>query len=253
LVTPRPPEAHQAVSVILPSYNERENIAEAIARIEDALGPRLLEIIVVDDDSPDGTWELVQGLNDPQVVLIHRTRERGLASAIAEGTRRARGGVVAWMDCDLGLPPEDLPRLVDQLDRYDVAMGSRFVGDGKDLRPKLSATLSYAINVFAWIVLGSHIRDYTSGFIAVRKSVLDAIPISPKGFGEYFIEFIHRCHRRGFKIIEVPYVYRDRSRGVSKSFGSGWTIARLGWQYGVRVLQIRFDSAREPGPEGKTR
>ena len=95
----------ETVSVILPSYNERDNIVEAINRISKSLGDQLLEIIVVDDDSPDKTWSLVKDLNYEKVHLIHRKEDKGLASALAAGVEKSSGNIVVWLDCDLGIPP----------------------------------------------------------------------------------------------------------------------------------------------------
>src|SRR3989344_9613079 len=122
------------VSVVLPSYNERENIIEAIDRISKAVGIHLKEIIIVDDNSTDGTWQLAEEYNHPKVRLIRRMNEKGLASALARGVEEAKGNLVVWMDCDLGLPPEDIPRLLAPLPEHDVVIGSRYVPGGKDNR-----------------------------------------------------------------------------------------------------------------------
>ena len=233
-------EGHR-VSVVLPSYNERENISEAVERISKSLGDQLHEIIVVDDNSPDETWKVVEGLNNPQVQLIRRMEEKGLASALADGVAAAKGNVVVWMDCDLGLPPEDIPRLVEKLDKYDVAIGSRYTEGGKDLRPKIRAAISTVLNWYSGMLLGFAVRDYTSGFVAVKKPVLDEVRWSRKGFGEYFIEFAHRSRKKGFKIVEVGYVFKDRTEGKSKSSGIR-TMLKYGSQYGMKVFMLRMEN-----------
>jgi dolichol-phosphate mannosyltransferase len=235
-----PHERRSEVSVVLPSYNERQNIAEAIERIHRSLGDQLREIIVVDDDSPDGTWRIVQELHHPRYRVIRRIGARGLASALARGTREATGRIVVWMDCDLGIPPEEIPRLVRQMDRYDVAIGSRYAPGGEDRRPRFRAFLSVLINVFARLVLGGRIRDYTSGFIAIRREALQAVPLVPEGFGEYFMDLVYRCRRRGFKITEIGYVYSTRKGGVSKLDERLSVLLRYGFRYGLAVLQIRL-------------
>ena len=128
--TPPPP----SVSVVLPTYNEAGNILDLIDAIERALATNLLEIIVVDDNSPDGTWRLVgeRAAKDAKVRLLHRTSERGLTTAIQAGIRQARGDVVCWMDCDFSHPPGTLPRLVANLDSgYDLVVGSRYVAGAR--------------------------------------------------------------------------------------------------------------------------
>ena len=230
-----------SVSVVLPTYNEKETIAEAIRRLSSALGGRLLEIIVVDDNSPDGTWKLVQELDHPKVRLIRRTDERGLASAIARGVKEAEGDAVVWMDCDLGLPPEDVPRLVERLSDADVVVGSRYVAGGRDTRHWLRAFISWIFNFYASIILGFGVRDYTSGFVAAKKSVTDAVPLSTEGFGEYCAEFIYRCRKKGFRVAEVGYIYRYRKAGTSKLDSNLWNFLRMGMNYGWRILKIRME------------
>lgn len=233
---------NHSVSVILPSYNERDNIEEAIERISRSLGQGLLEIIVVDDDSPDQTWKVVEGMHHPQVRLIRRTKEKGLSSALADGINYSKGNIVVWLDCDLGLSPEDIPNLVNQLGTYDVAIASRYVKGGKDPRPPLRVFLSIMINLFSALVLGFRVRDYTSGFCAAKKEVLKTISFSRQGFGEYFIEFAYKCQKNKLKIVEVPCIYRVRPGGVSKSDGNMITLLKLGWDYGLKVLRLRFGS-----------
>ena len=229
----------EKVSVILPSYNERDNIVGAVARIEETLGDRLLEVIVVDDDSPDRTWEVVSNLENAKVKLIRRENERGLASALALGVKSSRGKIVAWLDCDLGVPPEVIGQLVKQLVLHDVAIASRFAVGGEDKRAPWIVFCSYMINKFAQLLLGSELKDYTSGVIALKRSVLDEVSIDPRGFGEYFIEFAYKCMRKGFSVVEVGYCYTDRATGSSKSNESLLTFLRLGIHYVIKVLSIR--------------
>ena len=232
------------VSVILPSYNESESICEAIDRITIALGDRLSEIIVVDDNSPDGTSDIVNAISNPKICLITRTNERGLASAIKTGVELASGNFIVWLDCDLGIHPEEIPRLVEKLSHNDLAIGSRYLPTGEDQRPVWRSSLSYLLNWFAQQFLGSGITDYSSGFIAVRKEVLDLVEINPTGvFGEYFIEFVYKCKKNGLRIVEIPYSYYDRPRGISKSSDTILTVVKLGWAYGLRIIALRFYSS----------
>lgn len=228
------------VSVIFPSYNESENIVEAIKRVSKSLGRQLYEVIVVDDNSPDETWKIVQELKNPKVRVIRRMKERGLASAIARGVKESRGKVIVWLDCDLGIPPEVIPRLVEKLKSCDVAIGSRYVKGGKDTRQKWRSMLSIMINVFASLVLGFYIKDHTSGFIAVREKVFKKVSLSDRGFGEYFVEFMYKCAKNNFRIAEVGYVYKNRKGGISKSDGNILTLLRYGFQYGFKIIKLRL-------------
>lgn len=232
--------ARVTVSVILPSYNERENMPEAIERITRVLGDQLLEIIVIDDDSPDRTWEAVEHLRNPRCRLVRRMDKRGLASALADGTRTAKGDVVVWLDCDLGIPPEDILKLIAHVPQYDVAVGSRYVPGGTDARPRWRALLSYAFNLYARIVLGYPFWDWTSGFAATKREVLEQNPLSNRGFGEYFIQWVYGCFRKGFTVIEVPYRYGLRKEGVSKTDGNLLVFLRLGLFYAWRVILVRL-------------
>ena len=229
------------VSVILPSYNERENIEEAIDRISKALGDQLLEIIVVDDDSPDETWRLVKELNHEKVNLIHRTEENGLASALAAGVSSSKGETVVWLDCDLGIPPEEIITLIDRLNIFDVSIGSRYVKNGSDSRAKWITFSSTLINKFAQLMLSKEVKDYTSGFVAVKRKVVDHIKINPQGFGEYFIEFVYRCIQEEYKIIEVGYSYGDRKGGVSKSTDNFLVFLKLGLSYILKIMSLAYN------------
>ena len=153
---------------MLPTYNERDNIGPLIESILATLD-RPIQIIVVDDDSPDGTWQVVQEMsaNDERIELLRRTDERGLTSALNAGIARARGDIIAWMDCDLSMPPEKLPELVEALAESDLAVGSRYVKGGKDAGHSFTGrTFSWVMNFCTALLLGFAIRDYTSGFIA---------------------------------------------------------------------------------------
>lgn len=228
------------ISVIFPSYNESENIVEAIKRVSKSLGKSLYEIIVVDDNSPDRTWGIVQSMHNKRYKVIRRMKERGLASAIATGVENAKGDIIVWLDCDLGIKPEYIPKLVEKLDNYDVAIGSRYIKGGKDLRPKWRSDLSEIINLFANLVLGVGIKDYTSGFAAVKKEVFKNVKISRNGFGEYFIEFAYDCLKNNFKVVEVGYVYGNRKGGISKLDGNMLTLLKYGIQYTIKIMKVRF-------------
>ena len=227
------------VSIVLATFNERENILDTIRGIFENLGPST-EIIVVDDDSPDGTWKLAQDLNDPRVKVIRRVGTRGLASAFNRGIMESRGSVVGWMDADMCMPPALLPGMVTLLDRYDVVVGSRYAPGGRDDRALLRVAASRLINGLATLVLGYGIRDYDSGFVVLRRSVFDRVTVIPTGYGAYFMEFLYTCRRKGLTVREVPYTFRDRQKGISKSAPSLWRFFRMGVQYVTRIFVARM-------------
>lgn len=227
------------VSVVLPSYNERENIVEVVRKIEEVVGEQLLEVVIVDDDSPDETWKVAQEMNHPKVRVIRRVSEKGLASAIARGVRESKGEVVCWLDCDLGIPPEIIPMLVRKLETNDVVIGSRYVDGGGDPRLWLRAFLSQMLNRYARVLYGRTISDYTSGVAAMRKEVVDKVMWADKGFGEYFAEFSWRCIRNKLRVTEIGLTYSVRKGGVSKSDGSIFTLLKYGVVYGLKMLWWR--------------
>jgi dolichol-phosphate mannosyltransferase len=233
--------ADPRVSIVLATFNERENILETIAGIFENLG-QSTEVIVVDDDSPDGTWKLAQELNDPRVKVIRRVGTRGLASAFNRGIIESRGSIIGWMDADMCMPPAMLPGMVKLLDENDVVVGSRYAPGGRDDRVWLRAAASRMINGLARLVLGYGIRDYDSGFVVLRRTVFDKVTVIPTGYGAYFMEFLYACRRKGLTVREVPYTFRDRQKGISKSAPSLWRFFRTGAQYVVRIFVARVRS-----------
>jgi dolichol-phosphate mannosyltransferase len=230
-----------SLSVVLPTYNERDNIEALIRRILGAV-EEPTEVIVVDDDSPDGTWRVVgsmAGASD-RIRLIHRTRERGLTSAIARGVEESRGDAVAWMDCDFSHPPELLPSLAAALEDADFAVASRYVPGGEDLRDSfLARLLSRAINGFSSLVLDRSIRDYTSGYIAARREAVQSLSLRGD-YGEYCIDLLCRAKRRGMTVREIPYKSPSRTHGESKTATNLKGFLRRGIKYVAVVLRLRF-------------
>lgn len=248
---------NQLVCTVLPTYNERDNISTLIERLlASNVAPYL--VLVVDDNSPDGTWEIVEQFADrypisstsPEdgnqlgVALVRRIGEKGLTSAIQRGIDEAihtyHAGIVTWMDCDLSMPPEDVPRLVQaiQKNEADVAFGSRWVPGGTDRAHGLMArTLSWIINSFARVMLYSRIHDYTSGFIAAHAEVLERIKLRG-GYGEYCIDLLYRAKRLGYQLVEIPYICVPRTAGESKTGLSLWDYLVKGRKYVSTIWQL---------------
>lgn len=237
------------VSVVLPTYNEKENIGDLIMEISCYLSkdfPGRYEIIVVDDDSPDFTCEAVQVryADAAFVRVIRRKDDKGLASAVRRGIREARGDIIAWLDCDFSMQPHKLAQLVSKVkDGYDIVVGSRFVRGGRDVRALsdslLAAVLSRALNYFASFMLGWTFKDYTSGFAAARRRVFENIQIHGD-YGDYFIEFIHTCRRLGYRVIEIPYFCLPRREGRSKTYFNLITYLKKGWPYVALIFRLKF-------------
>ena len=235
------------LSAVLPTYNEGENVLPLLDRLERSLAPLAYEIIVVDDDSPDGTAELVARYTNahPAVRLLRRVGRRGLRSAIQEGIDASAGATVVWMDCDLSMPPEVVPALHRALAAADVAIGSRYAPGGRDARRDvpLHRLLSRALNGFVRAFLGAEITDYTTGFVCASRRVLDDVRLAGD-YGEYCIDFLHRARKRGFRIVEVPYRNAPRARGTSKTATGALGLLRRGWHYVVSAIRLRLEWGR---------
>ena len=209
------------LSLILPTYNEAADIISLIRALRKELAGVELEIIVVDDDSPDGTWKLVEEERAfmPRLKVLRRVGQRGLTSALSDGIRASSGELVGWMDCDFSTPPSGVPLLAARvLEGWDIAVASRYIPGGRDARedsPWRRAS-SRLIVELARALLVRDFHDYTSGFVVSRRAALDAIPLRGD-YGEYFMDFIVRAHRSGRRIAEIPFACVSRRHGESKT------------------------------------
>jgi dolichol-phosphate mannosyltransferase len=209
------------VSVILPTYRERDNIVDLIDAIEASLQSFETEIIVVDDNSPDGTAGVVRERMKrptPPIQLFVRADERGLATAIKFGLRQATGDVVVVMDTDFNHDPRMIPQMVKFLEYYDVIIGSRFVmGGGMEDHARYNSSFLY--NLFVRVTLRTQIQDNLSGFFAMSRDKLMLLDLDRifGGYGEYFIRLLFVSWRKGFRLLEVPVFYVLRRHGTSKS------------------------------------
>ena len=227
--------------MIIPTYNERENIALLVDSI---VGLQLgLRIIIVDDHSPDGTGTLADELASRYsgVRVIHRSGKLGLGTAHIAGMKAALSdGIdrILTMDADFSHHPRYLPDLMTALGRYDVVIGSRYVDGGGALYCTLPRrALSRGANLFARIVLGLSVGDATAGFRGYRRAVLESIPLDEivsEGYS-FLIEMLYRCQLLGWSMGEVPIVFENRQRGTSKIskieiLKAMQTVLRLGWE-----------------------
>jgi dolichol-phosphate mannosyltransferase len=251
--------------VIIPTYNERENIRSLL---ENIVGLQLgSQIIIVDDDSPDGTGELADELaaRHAGVHVIHRSGKLGLGTAHIAGMKAAlaqNGGVanILTMDADFSHHPRYLPSLLAALEHFDVTIGSRYIAGGGTLHCALPRqALSRGANLFARTVLSLHASDATAGFRGYRRAVLESIALDDivsNGYS-FLIEILYRCQRQGWHIGEVPILFENRQSGASKIskteiLKAMQTVLRLGWeraQHGSsRSAQSRSEAER--GAEG---
>ena len=223
------------LSVVVPTYNEAGSLPPLIDRLAKALAGREWELVVVDDGSPDGTADIAERLGGTHPVrVIRRPGKAGLASAVIAGFAAAKGDVLVVMDADLSHPPELVPALVAAIDGgADLAVGSRYVKGGGVMDWPLRRRVVSRVACFMGNVLVP-VRDATSGFFALRRSVIDGVKLNPIGFKIGF-EVIARGRYK--TVVEVPYTFRDRELGASK-FGR-----REIMQYVEQLGQVARDKA----------
>ncbi len=228
-----------AVTICLPTYNERDNVEQMLH----ALAPLGMHVLVIDDNSPDGTGEIADRVAAEleNVSVLHRARKEGLGPAYIEGFRRALAegaDYVITMDCDFSHDPADVPRLVAACDAgADIALGSRYVTGGGTVNWGVGRRIVSAGGSFyarTWLSLG--IRDMTGGFRCFRRTVLETVDLGTletRGYA-FQIELTYRAIRRGFTVTEVPIIFTDRTAGQSK-------MTRAIFLEAVRkVPQLRF-------------
>jgi dolichol-phosphate mannosyltransferase len=210
------------VAVIVPTYNERENLESAVGRVRAAVPAA--DLLIVDDNSPDGTGEIADKLAaaDPHIHVMHRAGKAGLGAAYIAGFRWAleQGyGAVVEMDADGSHQPEDLPRLLDALGSADLVVGSRWVPGGKIVNwPRSRELISRGGNIYVRLMLGISVRDATAGFRAYRAGTLQKIDLDQVVSQGYCfqIDLTLRTIREGLKITEIPITFIERARGTSK-------------------------------------
>lgn len=229
------------ISIILPTFNEAENLPILIREIAKFLKGESLEIIVIDDDSPDKTWQIAEKLAKQYPLKVYRRiNERGLTSALNLGLKKAKGKFIGWLDADLSHPPKFLPQLLKNLKNYDVVVASRYVEGGKDKRNnKKVVFFSWLTNKFAQFFLFSDFRDYTSGYLLAKKEVFKNLELEGD-YGEYFIKLIFDLKKKGIGIKEIPYRNVDRKKGKSKTASNFLGFFKRGYKYLWTIFKLAF-------------
>ncbi len=224
------PIDHDRVLVVIPTYQERENLGPIVQRVRVAAPS--VHVLVVDDGSPDGTGDVAEALaaEDGHVHVLHRTGKAGLGAAYVAGFDWARERdyeVVVEMDADGSHPPEDLPRMLAMLGSHgagaDVVIGSRYVPGGRVTNwPRRREFLSRGGNVYCRLALGVSVRDITSGYRAYRRAVLDAARLDTVASQGYCfqVDLAYRAVEAGFVVVEVPITFTEREFGDSKMSGA---------------------------------
>ncbi len=237
----------KSISVILPTYNEAGNIIKLIKAIIQSLRKLKLqpEIIIVDDDSPDGTAQEVQKLvkQNLPVKLLVRKNQRGLATAILHGIKHSTGKIIVFMDTDFNHQPQDLPRLLKPIinNQADLVIGSRYIKGGGMHKSEAGAIQflgsKYGSLLVSKILLNLPVSEALSGFMALKKSCLTKLNLKKifQGYGEYCIRLLYYLHHRGYRLAEIPVVYGKRQYGQSKS-----RLMKMFLDYFKAAVKLRF-------------
>jgi dolichol-phosphate mannosyltransferase len=201
------------VSIVIPTYNERENLQALVERIFVACNGMDIEVVVSDDNSPDGTADLAEELGKRfPVKVVRRLRDRGLSKAVLDGFRNASGDILGVMDADLSHPPEKIPEMVKALEKADVVVGSRMLeGGGVEDWPLARKLISTGATLLARPLTG--VSDPMSGFFFIRRRVIEGVVLNPMGY-KILLEILVKG--RYSNVAEVPFVFLDRQTGESK-------------------------------------
>jgi dolichol-phosphate mannosyltransferase len=229
--------------VIIPTYNERENLIELLGRIFAQNLP--VEVLIVDDSSPDGTGALADEISagDPRVHVMHRPGKLGLGSAYVAGFRYALDrdyDAVFEMDADFSHNPDSIPEFLHEIEQADLVLGSRYLHGVTVVNWPLSRlVLSYAANVYSRVITGMPVKDLTGGYKCFRRQVLQSIDwtrVKSDGYG-FQIEINFKAWRKGFRIKEIPILFVDRRAGESKMTRRIiWEAAWMVWR--LRILDL---------------
>lgn len=222
------------VSIILPAYNERENLKVLIPSIAESLAGRDIEILLVDDNSPDGSRDFFRSAAIPYLKIVDRTGPRGFALSIRDGLEASRGDIVVIMDSDFNHQPKYLPIMIDNLRHYDMVVASRFQY-GSEMDGWLRHKCSWVFNIVTRMLTGGFITDHLYGFLAFHRRVLEGVDPDRVfwGYGDYCIRLLYFLQRKRISILQIPAVNGRRLFGESNL-----RALKVLAQYSVAVLKL---------------
>ena len=238
----------KSFSIILPTFNEAGHIKKLVLEISNIFTSNniLFEIIIVDDNSTDGTINLIHDLeknNNNIASLVRKKKESSLVDSLNEGILLSKYENIIWMDADYSHPPHYLKYFLEnQYLSYDVIVFSRFLIDSKRYfdndkkKPKLIDSLSIILNRICRLLLYKDFTDYSSGFICIKRDLLKDYKLDGY-YGDYFIRLICYCFRKNFKILELPYIELDRFSGYSKTTSNKINFIIKSMNYLIAILQ----------------
>ncbi len=224
------------ISIIIPTYNEKNNIILLLTYLVKLKITK--EIIIIDDNSPDNTSKEIKKhfKKNKQVKIFVRKKEKGLASAILHGIKKSKGDIIVGMDADFNHPPELIPKLIDNLKNNDLVIASRFIKGG-GMEDRIRYIFTYIFNLFLKYILGFPTMDNMSGFYAIKKEKLNKLPLKEiyQGYGEYHLRLVWYAKKINFKIKEIPVFYQNRKYGKSKS-----NLIKMFFKYLYLALKLKL-------------
>ena len=226
------------VSIILPTYNERKNILLLVNSIKKHLKKHALEIIIVDDNSPDGTGSICKkkfGKNKNVFVLNNKIRT-GLAKSIYEGIKVSSKNKIVVMDTDFTHNPVLISKMLRLSNEYTIISGSRYCSGGY-MEEQIHSHLSYFYNLLLKLILKTQVQDNLGGFFCIDKKQLKKLPLKKifYGYGEYYFRLLFYSLKSKFSILEIPAIYKKRTRGNSKS-----KFIYMFYKYFIEAIKLRF-------------
>lgn len=207
------------ISIILPTFNEEKNIKRLVKLLKKHMKGKSYQVVIVDDESTDRTPKIIDELaNSNRILALHREGIKGIFSAKTDGTLLSKSDIVVVMDADLSHPPHIVPKLLEHVGDYDIVSGSRYVESGEISAPFRRIFGSKLVNNVARFVLGLNTKDITGGFHAFKKSKFASLKFKYESrWEESDIELFYRAEKKGYKIKEIPFVYKFRSRDTLMS------------------------------------
>lgn len=230
------------ISIIIPTYNEKENILKLIKEIKNNLSSSYsnYEIIIIDDNSLDKTGLIAKNKfkKDKKIKVFIRKKDKGLAKSIYYGIKKSKGNIIVGMDADFNHPPKLIPKLIDNLKNHHLIIGSRFIKNG-GMADKFRFVFTFIFNLFLKYFFQFPIFDNTSGFYAIKKSKLKLFPLKRiyQGYGEYHLRLVWYAKKLNLKIKEIPVYYQNRFYGQSKS-----NLFKMFFKYIFIVFKLKFNN-----------
>jgi len=225
------------ISIILCTYNEVNHIENIISELEKNISN--LEIVIVDDNSSDGTVEAIKKINkENKYKVVYRRKSRSLASAFVRGLAETTGDYIGWVDTNMSELSFRFVEMLNELENNnDLILMSRFIKGGGDNRIIIRSFCSKYFNLFCRLILRTSIKDFTSSIFLMKRKILDEVTFLGYGHGEFFLEFIYNVYHKGFKIKEIPYIQKkDEETSTSKSSPNIFKFFYLGFLYIIRIF-----------------